>query len=108
MYAIIEESGGQRKVQKGDVFDANLINAGETKVGQAIKFDKVLVVGEIGGTAKLGQPYIPGASVAVEVVEPLAKGEKMHIQKFQAKKTWQKKTGHRQPYTTVKVTAINA
>jgi large subunit ribosomal protein L21 len=48
------------------------------------------------------------SSVAVEVVEPLAKGEKIHIQKFQAKKTWQKKTGHRQPYTTVKVTAINA
>jgi large subunit ribosomal protein L21 len=107
MYAIIEESGGQRKVQMGDVFDANLINSGEAKVGQAIKLDKVLVIGEVGGNAKLGQPYVSGASVSVEVVEPLAKGEKVHIQKFQAKKTWQKKTGHRQPYTTVKVTAIN-
>jgi ribosomal protein L21 len=55
MYAIIEESGGQRKVQMGDVFDANLINAGETKVGQSLKFDKVLAVGEIGGNAKLGR-----------------------------------------------------
>lgn len=108
MYAIIEESGGQRKVQMGDVFDANLINSGESTVGQSIKFDKVLVVGTIGGSTKLGQPYVAGASVAVEVVEPLAKGEKVHIQKFQAKKTWQKKTGHRQLYTTVKVTAINA
>jgi large subunit ribosomal protein L21 len=106
-YAIIEESGGQRKVEAGDVFDANLIDSGEAKVGQSITLDKVLVVGAIGGGAKLGQPYVPGASVTVEVVEPLAKGEKVHIQKFQAKKTWQKKTGHRQPYTTVKVTSIN-
>lgn len=106
MYAIIEESGGQRRVMQGDVFDINLEAGGETKIGSTIKFDRVLVVGEVGGGAKLGQPYVAGASVSAEVVEPLVKGEKQFIQMYRDKKTWQKKRGHRQPYTRVKVTAI--
>ena len=108
MYAIIEESGSQRKVVTGDVIYVDLLNSGQATIGQAITFDKVLVVGEVGGSAKVGAPYVAGASVKGEVVTPDVKGEKLVIQKFQAKKTWQKKTGHRQHYTLVKVTAINA
>ena len=107
MYAIIEESGGQRKVTPGEEFLINLENGGQTEAGGKMTFDKVLVVGKAGGAAKLGQPYVAGASVSVEVVDPVVLGEKLYIQKFQAKKTWQKKTGHRQRYTKVKVTAIN-
>jgi large subunit ribosomal protein L21 len=108
MYAIIEESGSQRKVVTGDVISVDLLNSGQATIGQAITFDKVLVVGEVGGSAKVGAPYVAGASVKGEVVTPDVKGEKLYIQKFQAKKTWQKKTGHRQHYTLVKVTSINA
>ena len=108
MYAIIEESGSQRKVTQGEEFLVDLLNDGQAAAGSAVSFDKVLVVGDIGGTAKLGQPYVSGASVAAEVVEPMVMGDKLYIQKFQAKKTWQKKTGHRQRYTKVKVTAIKA
>jgi large subunit ribosomal protein L21 len=107
MYAIIEESGGQRKVTQGDEFLINLADAGQTKVGGKMTFDKVLVVGKVGGNAKVGAPYVAGATVVAEILEATVKGEKVYIQKFQAKKTWQKKTGHRQPYTRVKVTAIN-
>ncbi|MDX2132877.1 MAG: 50S ribosomal protein L21 [Planctomycetota bacterium] len=107
MYAIIEESGSQRKVVSGDEFLADLLSEGQAKVGDAVTFDKVLVVGEIGGTAKIGRPYVAGAKVTAEVVEPMVKGDKVHIQKFRDKKTWQKKTGHRQPYTMVKVTGIS-
>ena len=108
MYAIIEESGSQRKVVSGDEIFIDLLDSGQATFGQAVNFDKVLVVGEVGGSAKVGAPYVAGATVKGEVVEPLVKGEKLFIQKFQAKKTWQKKTGHRQRYTLVKVTAINA
>ena len=108
MYAIIEESGSQRKVVTGDVISVDLLSSGQATNGQAITFDKVLVVGEVGGSAKVGAPYVAGASVKGEVVTPDVKGEKLVIQKFQAKKTWQKKTGHRQHYTLVKVTSINA
>jgi len=106
MYAIIEESGSQRKVTSGEEILVDLYNEGQSEVGATITFDKVLVVGEIGGTAKLGQPYVTGAKVAAEVLEPVFMGEKLYIQKFQAKKAWQKKTGHRQRYTKVKITAI--
>ena len=108
MYAIISESGGQRRVQQGDTFDIDLLDAGSAKPGQAGKFDKVHVVGDVGGNAKFGQPYVAGALVSAEVVDPKSLGDKVFIQKFGAKKTWRKKTGHRQQYTTVKVTAITA
>jgi large subunit ribosomal protein L21 len=107
MYAIIEESGSQRKVTQGETILIDLLDEGNIEAGKAVTFDKVLVVGEVGGSAKLGQPYVAGATVAAEVVTPVVLGEKLHIQHFQAKKTWQKKTGHRQRYTQVKVTAIN-
>ncbi len=78
MYAVIEESGGQRRITEGDKFLIDLYESGEAKPGAKITFDKVLVVGEEGGTAKLGAPYVKGASVI----------------------------GHRQRYTAVKVTGI--
>ena len=108
MYAIIEESGGQRKVETGDVILIDLLEAGQATPGKAVKFDKVLVVGDVGGNAKIGQPFVAGAIVTAEVIDPKALGDKVFIQKFGAKKTWRKKTGHRQQYTTVKVTAIKA
>ncbi|MBX3382446.1 MAG: 50S ribosomal protein L21 [Phycisphaeraceae bacterium] len=107
MYAIIEESGSQRKVVQGDEIYVDLMNSGDVPAGHPVTFDRVLVIGEIGGGAKIGQPYVTGATVKGEVIEPMVKGEKLYIQKFQAKKAWQKKTGHRQRYTKVKVTAIN-
>ena len=106
MYAIIEESGSQRKVTEGEVILVDLIDEGNAAAGKSVTFGNVLVVGDVGGGAKVGQPYVAGASVTGEVVEPLVLGEKLHIQHFQAKKTWQKKTGHRQRYTKVKVTGI--
>lgn len=104
MYAIIEESGGQRRVAQGDEILVDLVT--DAKVGQAMTFDKVLVMGEAGGSARIGQPYIAGAKVMGEVVEPEVLGEKLYIHKFRAKVGYQRKTGHRQRYTKVKVTAI--
>jgi len=106
MYAIIEESGGQRTVAQGDEILVDLLNGGEAAVGQAVTFDKVLVVGEFGGGAKIGQPYIAGASVKAEVLDPLVLGDKIDIHKQRPKKANRKKQGHRQRYTLVKVSAI--
>lgn len=107
MYAIIEESGGQRKVTKDEQILVDLIKGGEAKAGQTITFDKVLVVGEIGGSAKLGAPYVSGASVTAEIVEPMVQGDKVYIFKFRPKKGHSRKTGHRQRYTSVRITSIN-
>lgn len=106
MYAIIEESGSQRKVVQGEEILVDLIDGGQAQAGKAVKFDKVLLVG--GGSVRIGAPYVAGASVAGEVVEPVVMGEKLSIQKFRTKKNYRRRTGHRQRYTKVKVTAINA
>lgn len=106
MYAIIEESGGQRKVVEGQEILVDLQSSGESVVGSKYNVDKILVVGTEGGTAKLGLPYVVGASVELTVLESLVKGDKIYVQKFREKKAWKKKTGHRQKYTKVRVTAI--
>lgn len=106
MYAIIEESGSQRRIHQGDVILVDLLEEGKAAAGKAVSFDKVLIVGEVGGGAKVGAPYVAGASVVCEVIEPEVLGEKLYIQKFREKKAWQRKTGHRQRYTKVKVTSI--
>jgi len=106
MYAIIEESGSQRKVEQGDEILVDLLNEGEAVAGSSITFDKVLAVGALGGTARIGAPYVAGATVTGEIIEPVVMGEKLYIQKFREKKAWQKKTGHRQRYTSIKITAI--
>jgi large subunit ribosomal protein L21 len=106
MFAIIEESGSQRKVFEGDQILIDLFEGGQAKAGQTITFDKVLAVGTPGAEGKIGQPYVKGARVAVEVVEPEVKGDKVHIYKFRPKKTERRHTGHRQRYTLVKVKSI--
>lgn len=106
MYAIIEESGGQRKVTEGEIILIDLYKGGEAAAGESITFDKVLIVGPAGGDAKIGRPYVSGASVSAEVVEPMVKGEKLYIHKFKPKDGYRRKTGHRQRYTTVKITGI--
>ncbi len=111
MFAIIENSGGQRKVFEGDRILIDLLDEGQAKVGQAVTFDKVLVVGEPSGTegngkSKIGRPYVAGSSVSAEVVEPVVLGDKVHIYKFRPKKTERRHTGHRQRYTLVQVKSI--
>ena len=108
MYAIIEESGGQRRVEADETILIDLYQGGEAKPGDKLTFDKVLVVGETGGKATLGKPYVDGASVSAEIVEPLVKGEKLFIQKFRPKKGYKRRTGHRQKYTSVKITGLKA
>lgn len=109
MYAMIEESGGQRKVVQGEVILVDLLDKGEAAVGKKVTFDKVLIVGGVDGQdAKIGAPYVKGATVTAEVLEPLYKGEKLVIWHFGAKKGWRRKKGHRQQYTKVRVSAINA
>lgn len=107
MYAIIEESGGQRKVVEGEEILIDLHAHGEADEGSTITFDRVLLIGDDDAAAsKIGQPYVDGAKVEAEVLVPELKGEKLHIYKFKPKKGYKRKTGHRQRYTRVRVTSI--
>ncbi|MBQ7108767.1 MAG: 50S ribosomal protein L21 [Clostridia bacterium] len=102
MYAIIETGGKQYKVEQGDVVFIEKLNAEE---GAAVTFDKVLVVG--GDSLKVGAPYVDGATVSANVLKN-GKDKKIIVYKYKPKKGYHKKQGHRQPYTKVEITAINA
>jgi large subunit ribosomal protein L21 len=103
MYAIIEDSGTQFKVTSGDTIQI------DRKVGEGDKtvtFDRVLLVaGE--GEPRVGAPILSGATVTAEVLGPV-KGPKVDSVKHKRRKGYYKKIGHRQKYTSVKITAINA
>jgi large subunit ribosomal protein L21 len=109
MYAIINEGGGQRLVRKDEVLLIDLIDDGQAAVGKKITFSEVLAIGPGDGktAAKVGTPLVSGAKVEVEVLEPLAKGDKIYIHKFRRRKGYRRKTGHRQQYTKVKVVSIH-
>lgn len=103
MYAIIEDSGHQIRVQEGDQIDVDLR---DTEPGATLTFDKVVLVGG-GDTTLIGKPHVEGATVAAEVVA-LTKGEKVDIVKYKKRKKYRRHTGHRQKYVTVRITSINA
>jgi large subunit ribosomal protein L21 len=101
MYAIIETGGKQYRVQEGDSIRIEKLEALE---GEAVKFDKILLVSDEDGI-KAGKPYVDGATVD-GVVEAQDKAKKIIVFKYKAKKDYRKKQGHRQPYTQVKIGKI--
>lgn len=105
MYAVVEDSGTQIKVTPGQTINVDLR---ELKEGaKSITFDRVLAVGDAEGTsaAKIGTPYLAGASVTAEVVGEV-KGEKLIVFKYTRRKGYRNKQGHRQRYLRVKIDAI--
>ncbi len=105
MYAIIEDSGQQFRVSEGDMLEVDLREGLEAT--QKVEFDRVLLINDEGNT-KVGTPLVEGAKVVAEVVDPLAKGPKVHIYYWRRRKTSRKKTGHRQKYLRVRITQIVA
>ena len=103
MYAIIEDSGTQIKVAKGDVVDIDLRDVDDKR--KKIKFDRVLVVGDSGSPATIGQPYVAGAAVTAEVLEEV-KGDKIDVIKFKRRKGYRRKVGHTQRYLRVRIDDI--
>ncbi|MSR40656.1 MAG: 50S ribosomal protein L21 [Phycisphaerales bacterium] len=102
MYAIIEDSGTQIKLSKGDVIDIDLREAED---GAVLTLDKVLAIGDGNKAAKLGLPYIAGASVTVTVLGE-NDGDKIRTVKYKRRKGYRKTIGHRQSYLSVRVDAI--
>jgi large subunit ribosomal protein L21 len=102
-YAIIEAGGKQHRVQPGEILKVEKI---EAATGASIDFDKVLLVSD-GEIVKIGAPYVAGSKVTAEVVEQ-GRHDKVKIIKFRRRKHHMKQMGHRQWYTAIKITAINA
>lgn len=101
MFAVIKTGGKQYKVAEGDVL---YIEKLESKDGQVV-FEDVLLVAN--GSVKVGKPLVAGAKVSAKVLED-GKGEKKLVFRYKSKTRYHKKKGHRQPYTKVQITKIEA
>jgi large subunit ribosomal protein L21 len=101
MYAIIDVGGSQLKVEKGKYY---FINRREEEEGQAITFDKVLLI-DNDGEVKIGKPHVEGAKIEAKVVEHL-KGDKVIVFKKKRRKGYKVRNGHRQYLTKVEVENI--
>ena len=103
MKAVIVTGGKQYTVAEGDVVFVEKLGA---EAEATVKFDQVLAVLD-GENTKIGAPTVEGASVEAKVVKN-GKGKKINIITYRAKKHSARRMGHRQPYTKVEITAINA
>ncbi len=98
--AVVRISDVQYRVSENDVVRVPLLDA---KIGAKLEFDQVLLVG--GDEIKVGTPLVEGAKVRAEVVEQ-GKADKIIVFKKKRRKNYRRTQGHRQPFTAIKITAI--
>lgn len=104
MFAVIKTGGKQYRVSADDVFTVEKL---EAEAGQTVRFDEVLMLaGEDGVT--VGAPRVAGASVEAVVVTQTRGPKVLSFKKRRRKHSSQRRRGHRQDLTLVKITAIHA
>lgn len=102
MYAVIKTGGKQYRVSEGQILRVEKLDG---KAGDAVTFKEVLLVG--GESTKIGRPTVPGAQVSAQITAQ-DRAKKVVIFKFRRRKNYRRKTGHRQPYTELKITGISS
>ena len=103
MYAVFKTGGKQYRATTGDLIDVEKI---EAEKGATVELDQVLMVGE-GEDVKIGAPYLEGGKITARVVEH-GRGDKVRIIKFKRRKHHMKHMGHRQYFTRLEITGIDA
>ena len=101
MQALVEISGKQFIAEQGITLKVPTQAGNE---GDSISYDKVLYVSNDKDKV-FGSPYLENASVEAELVSH-GRDKKVIVFKFKRRKGYQKKQGHRQNFTTIKINSI--
>ena len=101
MYAIINASGHQYRVEKDQVLRIDRQALG---VGDKFETSNVLLVQTDNGP-KVGAPFVAGAKVVATVIDH-GQAKKIRVFKYKSKKNYRRTIGHRAQYTTVRVDEI--
>ncbi len=104
MYAVIKTGGKQHAVKEGEVLRVEKLDA---EAGAEFVFDEVLMIKGNDNKVAVGTPLLKNASVTAEIVEH-GRGKKIIVFKYKRKKNYQRKQGHRQDFTAVRIKAIAA
>jgi large subunit ribosomal protein L21 len=102
VFAIIQTSGRQVRVEPGAVID--ILGHGH-EAGAELTFDQVLFVGKDAGEIMAGAPFVSGAKV-LGVVDGEERGPKVRIFKKKRRKQYRRTQGHRDMVTRVRITEI--
>lgn len=102
-HAIIVTGGKQYRVAEGDVIFVEKL---DVEAGETVKFDRVLAVIDE-DKAVFGTRVVENAVVSGNVVKN-GKSKKIRVYKMKPKKGYRRTQGHRQPYTKVEITKIEA
>jgi len=100
MFAVFRTGGKQYRVAADEVLKVDRIKG---EPGEIVEFGEVLVVG--GDAVSLGTPTVAGATVAAEVLDQ-SRGPKIIAFKKRRRKNSRRKRGHRQEFTTLRITEI--
>jgi large subunit ribosomal protein L21 len=103
MYAVIETGGKQYRVRPGQTVEVELLPA---EPGATVTLDRVLLVSSDTKTL-VGQPVVPGAKV-VGTIAREGRGKKIIVFKYKSKKRYRRTQGHRQDYSYLTITDIQA
>ncbi len=102
MYAIVETSGKQYRVEPGATIVVDRVDAEE---GASITLDRVLLVA--GDEIKVGAPTVEGAKVEAKVVDHHL-GDKVLTFKYRRRHRTRRKVGFRHSHTTLEIVGIEA
>ena len=103
MYAVVRTGGKQYRLGVGDSVKVEKLS---DEVGNIVELSQILMVSE-GGEVKVGTPLVTGASVKAEIVGH-GRSKKISVFKMKRRKKYRRTQGHRQAFTQLKVTEINA
>ncbi len=104
MKATIRTQGQQFTVSEGDILTVNRYPG--TEKGSTIEIKDVLAAGE-GADFKVGKPTLSGATVSATILEN-KRGDKVVVFKKKKRKGMERKRGHRQELSVIKINTINA
>ncbi len=102
MHAIITTGGKQYLIKEGDIIKVEKLKMDE---GEKVKFDQVLML-EKDGKYSFGQPLIENSFAEGKILRH-GKAKKILVLKYKPKKRYEKKMGHRQLFTEVRIEKIN-
>ncbi len=103
MYAVIETGGKQYRVAPGQTVRVEKL---PVEAGSEVTFDRVLLVAD-GEAVKVGTPYLEGGRVTGRV-RAQGRHRKITVIKFKRRKGYKRTRGHRQHYTEIEITGIEA
>jgi large subunit ribosomal protein L21 len=103
MRATIKTQGQQFTVTEGDILVVNRYP--NTEAGATVEITDVLATGE-GDSFKVGKPKLGGASVLAKILEN-KRGDKVIVFKKKKRKGYERKQGHRQELSVIKIQSIN-